>query len=208
MLAAGEPDRWVACHSELGENAAPHRAARENSQMTFDLGRGFRLADVLRADKCSIVELLNNREIHRRTLRIPYPYTDDDFEQWFAHMSEQCDQPEPARHWAIRDAADRTIGGIGLEPPSEGQTHRAEIGYWLGEPYWGQAIVPAAVRAVCRHAFEDLELIKITATIFAFNMASIRVVEKCGFEFEGYLKQHYMRNGELVDAKAYALLKQ
>jgi [ribosomal protein S5]-alanine N-acetyltransferase len=64
-----------------------------------------------------------------------------------------------------------------------------------------------AVQAVCRHGFEELGLGKITAHIFSFNAASMRVVEKCGFQLQGYLKKHFLKDGEFIDAKAYALVR-
>ena len=65
----------------------------------------------------------------------------------------------------------------------------------------------SAIRAVRRHAFDDLGLARITARIFSFNDASARVVEKCDIELAGYLKCHYFKNGEFIDAKAYGLLR-
>jgi [ribosomal protein S5]-alanine N-acetyltransferase len=175
--------------------------------MALEAGDGIRLSEIRRADKSRLVSLVNNREIHRCTLRIPFPYTDDHCENWFARQEAKSDQQiEQAPMWAIRDAADQLLGAIGLDAAAD-HAHRAEIGYWLGQPYWGRGIMTAAVRAVCRHAFEDLGLAKITAEIFSFNDASARVVEKCGFEFEGYLKRHYLKDGEFIDARAYGLLR-
>ena len=174
--------------------------------MNLDLGNGTRITERLYSDKASVVELLNDREIYRGTLRIPFPYTDDDFESWWERLNERKKDDQPTA-WAIRDATGRAIGGIGLDPSADSPTHRAEIGYWLGQPYWGRGIMTAAVQAVCRHGFEQLGLGKITAHVFSFNAASIRVVEKCGFQFEGLLKQHFLKDGELIDAKVYALVR-
>lgn len=110
-------------------------------------------------------------------------------------------------NWAIRKEADKLIGGIGLEGPGLDRSHRAEIGYWLAKPYWGQGIMTAVVKVVCKHSFESLGIGKITAHVFSFNNASARVLEKCGFEQEGYLKKHFVKNGRFIDAKSYGLLR-
>ncbi len=175
--------------------------------MTLDAGNGIRLTELRRSDKDAFVSLLNNREIYRRTFRIPYPFTEDDFEKWFAKIEKMASGSELSTVWAIRDSTDQMIGMIGLDAPSDGQAHRAEIGYWLGEPYWGRGITTAVVRAVCRHGFEELGLAKITAHVFSFNDASARVLEKCGFELEGYLKKHFLKDEEFIDAKAYGLVR-
>jgi ribosomal-protein-alanine N-acetyltransferase len=63
----------------------------------------------------------------------------------------------------------------------------------------------AVVQRVCRHAFEELGLVKITAHVFSDNQASARVLEKCGFRQEGFLRKHYLKDGRLIDARLFAL---
>jgi RimJ/RimL family protein N-acetyltransferase len=109
-------------------------------------------------------------------------------------------------NWAIRDAAERAVGGIGLEGVGRSPPHRAEIGYWLAKPFWGRGVMTAAVRAVCTHAFDELGLGKITAHVFSFNEASARVLVKAGFEQEGFLKRHYVKDGRPLDAKVFGRL--
>ena len=65
----------------------------------------------------------------------------------------------------------------------------------------------AVVRRVCHHAFEEFGLAKITAHVFADNPASARVLEKCGFEQEGYLRRHFQKDGQLLDGRLFGLLK-
>jgi RimJ/RimL family protein N-acetyltransferase len=175
--------------------------------MTLDAGSGTGLTELRPSDKHAFVSLLNNPNIYRCTLGIPYPFTAADFEKWFAKIEKTAHENEHATVWAIRDSTEQLIGMIGLDSQSDGHAHRAEIGYWLGEPYWGRGISTAVVRAVCRHGFQGLGLAKITANIFSFNGASVRVVEKCDFELEGHLKKHYLKDGEFIDAKAYGLVR-
>jgi [ribosomal protein S5]-alanine N-acetyltransferase len=107
-------------------------------------------------------------------------------------------------HFAIRDVDDKLIGGCGLHGLVKGE--RAEVGYWLAKPYWGRGIMTAVVGRLCRHAFDELALGKITAHVFVHNPASARVLEKCGFQQEGYLRQHFRKDGRRIDARLFALL--
>lgn len=154
-------------------------------------------------DKPAILELLQAKEIYDCTLRIPYPYADADADAWLELTARLTALHGHPVHWAIRDASERMIGGCGLDGLERRRSHRAEIGYWLGKPYWGQGIATRAVGALCRWAFDELGLAKLTAGVFAFNNASARVLEKCGFEQEGYLKQHWLKDGKLIDARLF-----
>ena len=65
----------------------------------------------------------------------------------------------------------------------------------------------AVVQRVCRHAFEEFGLVKITAHVFSHDPASARVLEKCGFQEEGFLRKHFHKDGQFIDARLFALLK-
>src|SRR5262249_19021259 len=155
----------------------------------------------------ALIEHLNDRGIYERTLRIPFPYTQANADEYLAFVERQIQEHGQPLAWAIRDEQNRLIGGLGFEGLEVGKSHRARIGYWLGRPYWGRGIMPAVVRRVCAFAFTEFRLLKITAHIFAGNTASARVLEKCGFQAEGYLKKHYLKDEQFLDAIPYALLK-
>ena len=165
------------------------------------------LSEMRRSDKAACIAHLQEKAIYDYTLRIPYPYGEAEFDAWFARIENNRDQEDPAPSWAIRNTEDFLIGACGLHDRGESQAHRAEIGYWLAKPYWGRGIATAVVRRVCAFAFEELGLVKITAHVFAGNPASARVLEKCGFEQEGYLKKHYQKDGRYLDARAFGLFK-
>jgi ribosomal-protein-alanine N-acetyltransferase len=166
------------------------------------------LSEFRSSDKDALIELLNDRDIYDRTLRIPFPYTSASFEQWLAIVEQSLrDHGQPV-HWAIRDESGLLIGGIGFEGVEIGKSHRAEVGYWLAKPYWGRGIMPAVVQRACQHVFEAWGLVKITAHVFSFNAASMRVLEKCGFEREGLLRKHQLKDGQFIDAYVYGLLRE
>src|SRR5262245_4223711 len=165
------------------------------------------LAEFRPSDKPALVRHLNDRDIYDRTLRIPFPYTDAAADEWLALVAKITEQQGRQVHWAIRSAADALIGGCGFDGLQVGKSHRAEVGYWLAKPCWGRGIMTGVVRRACQHAFEELGLVKITAHVFSHNPASARVLEKCGFQEEGFLRKHFLKGGQFVDARLFALLK-
>jgi len=175
--------------------------------MSIQITDEIHLGEFRAADKDALIEYLNDRDIYDRTLRIPFPYTEAAADAWLtlaAKMTREQGQPVC---WAIRRPDEGLIGGCGFEGFQAGKSHRAEIGYWLAKPYWGRGLMTAVVQQLCRHAFEKFGLAKITAHVFAPNQASARVLEKCGFEQEGFLRKHFYKDGQYLDAKLYGLLR-
>jgi len=164
------------------------------------------LSEFRPSDKDALIAYLNDRDIYDRTLRIPFPYTDASADEWLALVARITNQQGRPVHWAIR-TGEALIGGCGFDGFQVGKSHRAEVGYWLAKPFWGQGIMTAVVRRLCRHAFEEFGLVKITAHVFPNNPASARVLEKCGFQQEGFLRKHFLKDGQLMDARLFALLR-
>jgi RimJ/RimL family protein N-acetyltransferase len=175
--------------------------------MKIDVSEQIHLAEFQGSDKPALLQYLNDRDIYERTLRIPFPYTEAAADDWLALVATITRQQGQPVHWAVCNADDALIGGCGFDGFQVGQSHRAEVGYWLAKPYWGRGIMTAVVKRVCQHAFEEFGLVKITAHVFAFNPASARVLEKCGFQQEGFLRKHFLKDGRFIDAKLFALLK-
>jgi RimJ/RimL family protein N-acetyltransferase len=168
------------------------------------------LSELRSSDKDALIAHLNDPDIYDRTLRIPFPYTDAAADEWLALVTKITKQQGRPVQWAIRNADDALIGGCGLDGFQLGKSHRShrvEVGYWLAKPFWGRGIMTAVVGRVCRHAFEELGLTKITAHVFPHNPASARVLEKCGFQQEGFLRRHFLKNDQLLDARLFGLLK-
>jgi RimJ/RimL family protein N-acetyltransferase len=163
------------------------------------------LSEFRASDKDALIANLNDRDIYNRTLRIPFPYTDAAADEWLALVAKITQQQGRPVLWAIRNAAEALIGGCGFDGFQVGKSHRAEVGYWLAKPFWGRGIMTAVVQRVCRHAFEELGLVKITAHVFSHNPASARVLEKCAFQEEGFLRKHFRKDGQLIDARLFGL---
>jgi RimJ/RimL family protein N-acetyltransferase len=165
------------------------------------------LTEIRPSDKAACIEYLNDKEIYERTLRLPHPYTEASFDEWLAIVEKTTQENGQPVRWAIRNAEDRWIGSIGFRDFTMGKAHRAEIGYLLAKPYWGQGIMTAVLRQACAIAFKGWSLVKIAAEVFALNPASARVLEKCGFKQEGYLKKHYLKDGQYIDTRLYGLVQ-
>jgi RimJ/RimL family protein N-acetyltransferase len=176
--------------------------------MKLEVNDQVHLSAVRPTDKAFLVEHLNDREIYDRTLRVPYPYTEEAASRWLSIVAQNTEREGRPIQWVIRDMEERLIGGCGFDSLRIGKSHSAEIGYWLARPYWGKGIMTAVVRKACDFAFAEFGLIKIIAHVFDFNVASARVLEKSGFELEGYLKKHFNKHGRYIDAKLYGLLNE
>ena len=155
-------------------------------------------------DEKSLQRNINHKDIYKYTLRIPYPYKLIDAREWV----RQCilmSKKRKKRSINLAIEINRTVkGGIGLEN-IEG--HKAEIGYWLGKKYWNFGIMTKAVKLVTNFGLNKLKLRRIFAYVFPQNAASAIVLEKNGYEFEGLLRKHHIKNGRFIDAKLYAKTK-
>lgn len=167
---------------------------------TIRLGQ-FTLRPYRKGDEHSLVENINNVKIARATLTIPYPYRMEDALSWLENNLKAGRKRKKTEVILAIDKDGQVIGGIGLEKIDG---HQAEIGYWLGEKYWGRGIVTSAVEAVTRHAFTDLRLKRVYACVFPPNKASARVLEKAGYRFEGRLRRHVVKDGRRRDCLLFA----
>ena len=114
---------------------------------------------------------------------------------------------EPGKIWlAVTLLSDgRQIGGIGLRV--DDQHKNAELGYWLGVPYWGQDYATEASRRMLRFGFEDLQLHRIYASHFSHNPASGRILRKLGMRYEGCQREHLLKWDRFVDSELYGILR-
>jgi len=139
-------------------------------------------------------------------LSIPHPYGDGIAEQWIS--THQVDYTSgKAVHFAIvLQASGQLIGAIGLiiNPDHE----RAEMGYWIGKPFWGQGYCTEAAQELLNFAFQKVNLHRVFAQHFARNPASGRVMQKIGMELEGCLHQHLKKWDSFEDVLIYGIIQQ
>lgn len=155
-------------------------------------------------DGPSLVRHANNRNVSLN-LRdtFPHPYTPADAEQWLAFATSL----RPPTHFAIAVAGE-AVGGIGYQPQADVLRRSAEIGFWLGEPFWGRGIATAALAAVSAQAFAATDLCRLYAYVFEWNPASARVLEKAGYVREAVLRRAVVKDGKTIDQFLYALIRE
>lgn len=158
-------------------------------------------------DKKNLILYLTDKGIYNNTLRLPYPYTSRDADWWIKFVKETKRKAGMPLNFAIRDRDKKLIGGISYHMKYGLKSHKDEIGYWLARDFWNKGIMTRVVESFCRYGFESLNLFRIEATVFEQNQSSCRVLEKCGFIYEGTLKKYYMKNGNFLDARIYAITK-
>lgn len=156
-------------------------------------------------DKAALAQGLNNRNV-LDNLRdgIPYPYTEQDAEDFIRAMLA-ADKDAMFAFAITLDG--EAIGSISVSRCGNIHYRTAELGYYIGEPYWGRGYTTEAVKLVCEYVFGHSDILRIFAEPFAFNVASCRVLEKAGFTCEGTLRCNAFKNGRTEDMKMYALLK-
>lgn len=154
-------------------------------------------------DEPSLVLHANSRVVWRN-LRdaFPNPYTLSDAKRWI----ESANPVLPITNFAIVvDGA--AVGAIGLLLKEDVFRRSAEIGYWLGEAFWGRGIATEAVRAITDYAFANFDLCRVYAGVFEWNPGSMRVLEKAGYEFECRMKKSVTKDGETIDELIYAVVR-
>ena len=154
-------------------------------------------------DAPALARHANNRNVSRNLRNVfPFPYTAADAEEFLTRTVPRT----PPTNLAI-EVDGEAAGGIGLHLQQDVHRRTAEIGYWLAEAHWGRGIMAEAVVAMTTYGFEQFDLLRVEAVVFARNPASMRVLEKSGFEREGWLRQSVTKDGETLDAAMYALLR-
>jgi [ribosomal protein S5]-alanine N-acetyltransferase len=154
-------------------------------------------------DEASLVRHANNRKVWINLRdKFPHPYTPADAERWIAFASTQ----EPQTNFAIA-VGDEAVGGIGLDLKTDVERRSAEVGIWLGEAHWGKGIGTAAAKAMTEYAFATFDVSRLYCNVFAWNGASMRILEKAGYACEAQLRKAATKDGRTIDVYLYALVK-
>lgn len=155
-----------------------------------------------KSDAKDIAKYANNIQIWNNVRDLfPYPYSLSDAEKFIEFSLSQS----PVCNFAI-EVEGEVVGVIGIILGVDIHKLSAEIGYWIGEPFWGKGIMTEAVKAFVGYVFQAYEIHRIFAGIFSFNEASMRVAEKAGLRYEGTHKEALIKNGTLADEVIYAIL--
>ncbi|WP_338768336.1 GNAT family protein [Bernardetia sp. ABR2-2B] len=155
-----------------------------------------------------IIEYANNPKISDNVINIPFPYFEKDAIFWL-NMANQDKKTGEAYKFAIRKKEDENlefIGGVGLL--LDKKHNKAELGYWIGEPFWSKGFVSEAVEKIIEFGFETLKLNKIIANHFLTNPASGKIMIKNKMIREAHLKDHYKKGDKYLDVIQYRLTRE
>jgi ribosomal-protein-alanine N-acetyltransferase len=148
-----------------------------------------------------LVILANNENVARYLVyTFPHPYTQSDAEWWIRTGSKQ--------NGAITRVIEYKglfVGSVGINPQTGWRDHLGEIGYWVAEEHWGKGIASAALRQMTNYGFTSRQFRKLYAPVLSPNIASMRVLEKCGYMLEAILKGEVQKNGVYYDIHHFSL---
>ena len=155
-------------------------------------------------DEDALVRHANNRRVWIN-LRdsFPHPYTREDAIAWVRAEKDR----RPILNFTIASEVE-AIGGIGIRLQDDVHARSGEIGYWLGEPFWGRGIGSRAVRAFTEYAFANFDVVRLYAIVFDWNPASARVLEKAGYVLEARMRRSATKDGKTIDEFLYALTRE
>jgi RimJ/RimL family protein N-acetyltransferase len=177
---------------------------RAEQQPTLSTNRLI-LRPFTQADAPRVRELASAREVADPTGHIPHPYPEDEASEWIRTHDIEFRRGEGVIFAIVLRESRELIGAIGLT--LHPRDRRAELGYWIGMPYWNRGYMTEAARSMLSYAFETLNLNRVYASYFPRNPASGRVMQKIGMQYEGTLRQHFVRWQTPEDLVYYGMLK-
>lgn len=155
-------------------------------------------------DATSLARHADNIRIWRNVRDcFPHPYTEEDARSYIGFT---LSEPEIENLAIVIDG--QAVGGTGIEFLTDVQRYNAELGYWLGEEYWGKGLMSEIIATVCSHIFRTTRINRIFAPVFDHNRASMRVLEKNGFTRCGIMHRAAVKDGQTFDLHYFELLKQ
>lgn len=162
--------------------------------------RAFTLQDAER-----VQQLAGSRAVAETTLNIPHPYESGMAEAWISTHEASFVEGGGVVFAMVLAETNELIGAIGLTITQ--RFNHAELGYWVGQPFWGKGYATEAAAKLLAYGFDALKLHRIHATHMIHNPASGRVMEKIGMRKEGLLKEHALKWDQYVDLAVYGFLQ-
>lgn len=154
-------------------------------------------------DHSALVRLANNKKIWQNLRDVfPYPYGDEEG-RFFMKLVRQ----DKKNLRSVIDVDGSFVGMIGAFLQDDVAKYTAELGYWLGEPFWGKGIMTEAIRLKCDQVFKQTEINRVFAKVFDYNIPSMKALEKNGFIKEGVGREAVFKDGVFCDDHNYALLR-
>lgn len=164
------------------------------------------LRQFTQSDAPSVQKLAGDEAIAATALNIPHPFEDGMAEEWIATHQPDWEAGKAANFAIVLRQKPILVGAVGLSLNSANE--EAELGYWIGKPYWGQGYASEAASAAIEFGFETLKLDRIYATCLRRNIASAKVLQKLGMTQEGSQKQRVFHRGQFEELELYSLVKE
>jgi len=158
------------------------------------------------ADAPEVQKLAGDKAVAETTLNIPYPYEDGMAEEWIGTHEKSFKDNKNVTFAIVQKTDNQLAGAISLTINE--RFNNAEMGYWIGVPYWNKGYCTEAARVLLDYGFNDLNLNRIFAHHMSHNEASGKVMQKMGMNYEGCHHQAVKKNGSYLDIKVYAILKE
>ena len=163
--------------------------------------RNLKLSDVQ-----DIYRALQDKEVVKWTLNIPWPYKKQDAIKWIRRSQYKLKNKKEYTFGIILKTTNNLVGSISLMRVDY-KNKSAEIGYWLGKKHRSQGFMTESVKLILNFAFNKLKLHRVSANLFEENIASKRVLEKCGFRLEGRLRECRFRYGKWHNELKFGMLR-
>ena len=167
-------------------------------------GERFRLRTIESKDIDSITKYCKDRLVSRWLLRVPYPYKRKDAED-FIKRNRKKELKGEARRFGIE--IDGEIVGVCSLESIDLKNKNAELGYWLGKPFWKKGYMTEAVKMVVEYGFKKMKLERIYASALDVNIGSQKVLKKLGFKKEGISRKEIFKNNRWYNRLWFGLLK-
>jgi RimJ/RimL family protein N-acetyltransferase len=139
-------------------------------------------------DLADLVRLIDNWAVARWLSSVPHPYTETDGRTWIALVQQDHASGRPRRFAVALKETDRLIGGVGLDGSTGDESEEPALGYWLGQPYWGNGYGREAVAAIIDYGYRFLGIETIRAYTDPSNGPSQRVLLHCGLKIAGEIE--------------------
>ena len=166
--------------------------------------RQFTLRPLRKSDAPAILKNINDRIIFRNLLTVAYPYTPKNVLRDLNHVHNLARRKNTTDIPFAIEIDGECAGIISICNIEE---HRGEVSYWIGRQYRDKGIMTKAVNEITKFGFSQLNLNRVCAHVFPFNKASMRVLEKAGYKFEGILRKNVMKNGKLLYQNLFAKVR-
>jgi len=165
----------------------------------------FKLRKLVLKDADSLAINTNDKSIAENLMYVDFPYTKKHAIEWIKEVRSDYVKKKPEDLYFGIDVDGLVVGEVALNDIDH-EHRRAEISFWLGKGYRGKGIMKKAVKEMIDYGFKKLKLVRISATVFVKNKASIELMKSLGFKYEGEHKKVTLKNGKHLDEYTYALI--